>query len=239
MIKNILIFFILQCVLNINIYSTEINNLDFIEFNSKKATRDLFKKTLLYIKYNSLENNNTNKIYYNVLSYEPPTKIKIMAINKKINLNKNNYDGVIAYKNDIILEDITVSGVFIFYDSHYQQKVKLEFDENHFVIDNWYLHQISCSKFTKSCTLSVYKKDFDLNTRDMIKDIPKFQEDIFNKYYQKYDGQSIFKDKNNKLVKYIDYKAKKISYFYYKNNKKYVATCNVLTWQCEMKFPEF
>jgi hypothetical protein len=146
-------------MLNINIYAVEVNNLNFIEFNSEQGSRDLFKKTLLFIKHHSLlENNNTNRIYYNVLSYEPPGKLKIIAINKKINLNKNNYVGIVAYDNNIILEELTDSGVFIYYDSDYQQKVKLEFDGNNFVDNATYTHQIGCSKYTNECTLYVYKK---------------------------------------------------------------------------------
>lgn len=222
-----------------------------IYFDSNKAAKELFVVYVNYLKYHKyippLDNIN-QKYYYNVnmnTDSGVPNKINEIVLEQEISKEKHKqfekkygYQ-VLYYKNNKLLYLVNpYEAITSFYDKE-DQNISIEFLNGYSRFFYSYSNMARCSKNdifqTTVCTLQSRKYNEEQGLLSNYKHISyrkKEIEKIFNRYKHIYHNKNIIKNALGKIVKVVDYKRKKIVYYFYEKDNVHEVVCDYLYKEC-------
>lgn len=206
-------------------------------FNSERAANILYEEAINYFKYNSFVHYRQDRKlkYFVVLGNEPSYKIQKITKKQanKIALKKDNSLIKIYVTEDNRIDALVEANSVSHYFNTNNKKSLLKKIDDLYAIDVFQEYVTFCnSRYEKKeCYIRedgednvAYGQGFPL----------KYANKAFANYAQYYNGKTVIYNAKSQLIKKINYKDKQITYFFYKELKKYVIMCDYKNEKCKI-----
>jgi len=205
-------------------------------FNSERAAKILYEEAINYFKFGGFMHyrENSKLKYFVVLGDEPPYKIQKITKKQvnKVALEKDNYLIKIYITKDKRVDALVGPNSVSHYFDVNSKKSLLQEINALYTIDAFQEYGTFCnSRYEKKeCYIRedgddkvAYGQGFPL----------EYANKAFENYAQYYNDKTIIYNTQSQPIKKINYKDKQITYFFYKEQKKYVIMCDYKNEECK------
>jgi len=204
-------------------------------FNSERAAKILYEESSKYFKFGTFlyPRPQTRLIRYIVLGDEPPYHIKIITKNQAKKIEQKNGFYVRSYIDKDNREVASfANGMLLHRFDTKNKKIIFETEKNMSATTTLYVTSCHLGDGENNCLTREDSEDWLSYGQE---NPPLFTNKAFKNYAKYYNGKEIIYDNQSTMVKKIDYKNKKIKYYFYEDTKRYEVICDYMTETCKIK----
>jgi len=202
-------------------------------FNSERAAKILYEESTKYFKYGTfLHAVPKSKLLYCIVLDKNKERPHLLKKTIKNKMNKGFYLSRYIDGNSWRgARGASANGTIHYFDASNKKSL---FKNDILDVLDTQLYVTSCH-FRYGDTRCLTRED----TEDWVSYGQGFPSEFTNKafknYHSYYNGKKIIYDNQSRVLKKIDYKGKKIKYYFYDSSKRYEVVCNYINEECEIK----